>query len=82
MKSGDDFSVNISGNLSAKGAISDVTVEHQYDSLRDCLAREVPKLKLGPGEAGAFKLIIYRSRVTPPARKTYELDLNAPKKFQ
>jgi hypothetical protein len=82
MKSGDDFSVSVSGNLSAKGAVSDVAVEHQFDSLRDCLGRELTKMNFGPGAAGAFKLAISRSRTTPSSGKTYELDLNAPGKFQ
>jgi hypothetical protein len=57
-------------------------VEHQYDSLRDCLSQEISNVDLGQGEAGAFKIEISRVRTTPPRGKTYELDLNEPKKLQ
>lgn len=82
LSSGDDFSVIVSGLLSPKGAVTHVKVEHQNDSLRDCLAPAVTNLKLGRGKSGPFKIEISRSRVTPPPGKTYELDLNGPKKFQ
>jgi hypothetical protein len=82
LRAGDDFAVTITGDLKADGEISNVSVEHQYDSLRDCLSHEVANTNVGPGAAGAFKIEISRVRVTPPPEKTYLLDLNEPKKFQ
>jgi hypothetical protein len=82
MKSGDDFSVSFSGQLSSNGKVSDVVVDHPYDSLRDCLSSVLPKLKLGEGLEGPFKVEISRVRTTPPTLKTFLLDLNDPKKFQ
>ena len=82
LKSGDDFSVSFSGLLDAKGVISGVEVEHPYDSLRGCLTKVLPKVKLGEGASGSFSMEISRVRTTPVKSKTFLLDLNLAKKFQ
>ena len=82
LKSGDDFSVSISGNLNANGSFLNLKVDHQYDSLRDCLGHEISNIDLGKGAAGPFKIEISRVRTAVPGGKTYELDLNDAKKFQ
>src|ERR1700743_448134 len=82
MKSGDDFAVSFSGQVSEAGRISDPQVVHPYASLQDCLTKALPQVKLGEGASGPFNLEFSRVRVTPPSSKTFLLDLNEPKKYQ
>jgi hypothetical protein len=82
LKSGDDFSVSISGEVTDAGKINDAQVIHPYQSLKDCLTKAFTHVKLGEGASGPFTLEFARVRVTPPSFKTFLLDLNEPKKYQ
>lgn len=82
LKSGDEFVVAFAGRINSKGAVSDVSVDHEYETLRDCLGSALARLNLGKGDAGPFKMQISRVRTTPPKSKTFLLDMVDPKKFQ
>jgi len=82
LKSGDDFSVSFSGEVTDAGKITDPQVVHPYQSLQDCLAKALSQAKLGEGASGPFSIEFARVRVTPPSSKTFLLDLNEPKKYQ
>ncbi len=79
---GDDFKVEISGQVEPTGALTGIAVDCIYPNLKSCLPMAVGQLKLDSGAEGPFKMEISKLRITGTHVKTFLLDLNEPKKMQ
>ncbi|CAM5999389.1 unnamed protein product [Sphagnum balticum] len=82
-RAGDDFSVQIKGNIGANGQISALHAESLLPPpLASCLETAFAALHLGSGAAGDFDMIFEKVRTADPHGKTFLLEWEDSQKLQ